>query len=113
MARPKLQLDEEKIEELASYGCTGEEISAVMNCAVSTLYDRFSDSIKKGHERRNCSVRRAQYDSAVNKGNVTMQIWLGKQYLNQREIKTIDVNTITPEQALAILAADAGTDSRN
>jgi hypothetical protein len=30
------------------------------------------------------SIRRQQYKSAEG-GNVTMQIWLGKQYLNQRD----------------------------
>ena len=31
------------------------------------------------------SLRRAQFRAAIEDKNITMQIWLGKQYLGQRE----------------------------
>ena len=111
MGRPKLEIDQAQVEELASIGCTYGEIGAMVGCSPDTLSNRFSDVIKSGHERRNCSLRRAQYDAAVNGKNAAMLIWLGKQFLGQREIKMIDVNTLTPQQALAIIAADAANDS--
>jgi hypothetical protein len=38
------------------------------------------------------SLRRMQYESAT-KGNIAMQIWLGKQYLGQRDNLDQRVNT--------------------
>jgi hypothetical protein len=84
MARPKLDIDERQIEKLASIGCTSEEIASVIGCAVSTLYDRFSETIKRGHSLRNSSLRRKQYERAM-KGSDNMLIWLGKQYLGQKD----------------------------
>ena len=110
MARPKKEIDEKQVATLAKIGCTYAEIAAVVECDASTLTRRFAQVIKSGHEARNASVRRAQYDVGVNKKNPTMLIWLGKQHLGQRERQSIDLNTLTPEQALAILAADSGTE---
>ena len=39
-------------------------------------------------EQGKASLRRMQY-GAANKGNVTMQIWLGKQYLGQNDKQEI------------------------
>jgi hypothetical protein len=41
-------------------------------------------AIKKGRESLKISLRRFQFDSAK-KGKVAMQIWLGKQYLGQKD----------------------------
>jgi len=41
-------------------------------------------AIEKGKEAGQCSLRRLLWKSATN-GNIAMQIWLGKQYLGQRE----------------------------
>ena len=38
----------------------------------------------RGKDEGKASLRRLQYDSAK-KGNVTAQIWLGKQWLNQKD----------------------------
>lgn len=85
MARPRLEIDELQVEKMASIGCSGDEIAAVLGCCRDTLYKRFSTVIKKGHEKRNASVRRSQYDVGVNKKNATMLIWLGKQHLGQAD----------------------------
>ena len=63
MGRPKLELNEETIRELASIQCTMKEIASVMDCSVDTLENRFSDIIKKGQEEgKSCksSLRRRQ-----------------------------------------------------
>lgn len=75
---------------MATIGCTGDEIAAVMGCSRDTIDRRFAELIKKGHEKRNASLRRTQYDVAVNKKNATMLIWLGKQFLGQSD--KIDAN---------------------
>lgn len=80
--RPPKNIDEEMVEKLASIGCTGDEIAAVLDCCRDTLYARFSDSLKKGQNRAKVALRRLQWQSATT-GNITMQIWLGKNMLGQ------------------------------
>lgn len=80
--RPRKSLDVEMIEKLASIGCTIEEIASVVGCCRDTLHRRFSDTLKKGQDTAKVSLRRMQWRSAAT-GNVTMQIWLGKNMLGQ------------------------------
>lgn len=90
--RPPKKIDEEMVEKLASIGCTGDEIAAVLDCCRDTLYARFSDSLKKGQNKAKATLRRLQWQSATS-GNITMQIWLGKNMLgqsNKHEIHAID-----------------------
>lgn len=84
MARPRKQVDEEVIVRLARIGCTVAEIAAVTGCSKDTLERRFAASIEKGREQGRRSLRRMQWKAAKG-GNVTMQIWLGKQLLGQTD----------------------------
>jgi hypothetical protein len=94
--RPPKKIDEEMVEKLASIGCTVEEIASTLGCCRDTLHRRFSDILKKGHNTAKISLRRMQWKSAA-MGNVTMQIWLGKNMLsqsNKHEIQTLDIQRI-------------------
>lgn len=84
MAPQKLKLDEKLIKDLASIHCTMEEIAAMCHCSVDTLERRYAEIIKKGKEEGKSSLRRLQWKSAKG-GSIPMQIWLGKQMLNQRD----------------------------
>jgi len=66
--------------------CTQSEIAEVLGVSLSTLeHDKeFLRIHKKGIEAGKASLRRMQWKSAEG-GNVTSQIWLGKQYLGQRD----------------------------
>ena len=87
IGRPRLQLDEEQIINLAKINCTMKEIASVMKCSVDTLERGFADIIKRGQEEGKTSLRRHMW-IAAEKGNITMQIWLSKQLLGMREPKT-------------------------
>ena len=84
--RPKFVIDYKAVEKLASLMCTQEEIANFLGCSVDTLQrdKEFSGIYKKGMDNGKMSLRRLQYQSAQD-GNVTMQIWLGKQWLGQRD----------------------------
>lgn len=86
MARPKKFIDLELAEKLATIQCTQEEIAVILGVSVATLQrnEEFCSIYKKAKENGKSSLRRMQWKSAE-KGNVTMQIWLGKQYLQQRD----------------------------
>ena len=98
--RPKLILNDsgkKLIEDLARVACTDEEIASVLGVSVDTLqsYDNlesFSECRQKGKEMGKASLRRKQYEVAM-KGNTTMLVWLGKQYLDQRERIEASVGT--------------------
>lgn len=84
--RPKLTIDLEKVKTLAEMFCTQEEIAAVLNMSVDTLLrsKEFCEEYKKGILKAKSTLRSVQFAQAQN--NVTMAIWLGKQYLAQRDI---------------------------
>lgn len=98
MARPKIQIDEQQVFKLAKLQCTHQEIASFFNVSTDTIVRHFADIILKGREIGKTSLRRAQYKYAI-KGNPTLLIWLGKQYLGQTEKieKDTDSNLINQE----------------
>ena len=84
MPAERTDIDPEKVEYLSSIGCTAQEIADFYGIVRSTLYEKFGHLLIKGKHTRNKRLREYQWQAAQ-KGNVTMQIWLGKQYLNQGE----------------------------
>lgn len=95
MGRPKKVIDYDMVLDLASIFCTQEEIATILGVSRKTLNNDklFTQTYKKGIENAKSSLRRTQFKLAQ-KGNVTMAIWLGKQYLGQREPKQeFDIDT--------------------
>lgn len=82
--RPQKAVDEKLIRRAARIGCTSEEIAALCDVSKDTLERRFAAVLKKGREGGKSSLRRMQWKAAKG-GNVTMQIWLGKQLLEQKD----------------------------
>lgn len=84
--RPRFEIDYDLADRLAQIQCTQEEIAAAMGCSVDTLMrdEKFCGIYKSGIENGRTSVRRQQW-KALEEGNTTMLVWLGKQYLGQRE----------------------------
>lgn len=99
MGRPKKEIDQEQFEKLCEMQCTQEEICNWYNVTDKTLTrwcketygSAFSEVFKQKRGRGKISLRRIQWQLAQN--SVPMAIWLGKQYLNQRE----RVDTAPPE----------------
>ena len=84
MGRPPLDIDAEQVKKLAAINCTMIEIASVVGCSVDTLENRFSDVIKEGRAQGRSSLRRHMWE-AVQKGNITMMIWLSKNILGYGE----------------------------
>lgn len=89
--RPMKKLNDvgaEIVRKLAAVMCTEEEIASVLEVSVEVLHNKlndrtFSEYYKSGKEEGKASLRRTQFELA--KKNATMAIWLGKQYLGQRD----------------------------
>lgn len=89
---PLIPIDWEQVDEWLEYGCKGTEIAASLGISTDTLYNRtqsekgvgFSEYALEKRAVGDKLLRELQFKSAK-KGNITMQIWLGKQRLEQKE----------------------------
>jgi hypothetical protein len=84
-----IDIDGELVRKLAAIGCTDAEIAMACNCSETTLKRKAREQLDAGRNRLCQSLRRLQIKTA-RKGNVTMQIWLGKQYLNQKDRQEVE-----------------------
>lgn len=99
MSRPKTEIDWARVDELLVAQCDGAGIASILGIHPNTLYrlceEEFSMSFsaysqqKRGEGRE--LLRAKQYELALS-GDKTMLVWLGKQYLNQREKVDNDVS---------------------
>ena len=82
--------DLEATEKLCRLNCTDAEIAAYFNVCRKTVERERRDNpefdaiIEKGKSYGKLALRRKQVELA-NDGNVTMLIWLGKQYMGQSD----------------------------
>ncbi|MGD8305100.1 MAG: hypothetical protein PVF17_00465 [Ignavibacteria bacterium] len=93
--RPKAKIDWEKVDKLLQAGCFTSEIAAYFGISPDTLYIRcktdhnmeYSIYSQEKKAKGESLLREAQYKNAM-EGNTPMQIWLGKQRLDQRDKPT-------------------------
>lgn len=107
--RPKFEIDYDAVSKLASIMATQEEIATFLGCHRDTLLrdDKFCDIYKKGLDSGKMSLRRAQFKMAQT--NTTMAIWLGKQYLGQRD----NVENIDEEKTKVMIINDVGDEEES
>ncbi len=107
--RPRLSFDLRQVEELGKIQSTQAELAAVLGCGVNTVKDRiakdeeFAAAYERGREAGKSSLRRLQWKAALG-GNITMQIWLGKQYLGQSDRQTVEQTSEEPPVEYVIVA---------
>lgn len=70
-------------------GFTVQFVADYFNVAESTLYRNYSEALRKGYAFRNGCLQAKQFKAAMVDNNVTMQIWLGKQWLDQRDMREV------------------------
>jgi len=110
MARPLAIIDWKKVDQMCAMHCTGEEQAAVLNVDYDTLNAAckreqeccFSDYFKQKSSNGKMSLRRKQYTTAMD-GNTTMLVWLGKNWLGQKDNheevggqQPVSINIINP-----------------
>lgn len=113
--RPPKEFIKNTFEQLCKMQCTTEEIAAAMGFTRSTLYTKVQEAYKSesfktvydelrtgGH----VSLRRAQWESAVKKGNVSMQKFLGEQYLGQASVTRATVEAEIKQDLEAKIRAE-------
>lgn len=98
--RPKFKIDYEMVEKLAGIQCTQQEIASFLGCSVDTLQrdETFCGIYKKGMDNGKMSLRRTQFRLAEK--NPTMALWLGKQYLGQKDNIEVESTQLIKVQEL-------------
>lgn len=104
--RPKKEIDKKQFENLCGLQCTKEEICAWFDVTDKTLdawckrtyKQTFSEVFSQKRGKGKISLRRSQFRLAEK--NANMAIWLGKQYLDQKDnvdIKAQEAITIVDD----------------
>lgn len=101
--RPRKEIDKKIFEGMCRIQCTQEEIADLLECDVNTInawckrtYNQgFSEVFRQNRGKGKVSLRRMQWKTAE-AGNVTMQIWLGKNLLGQTDKQEIEHNGSIP-----------------
>lgn len=94
--RPKIQIDKKAFENMCGIQCTKNEICDILDIDEKTLtrwcketYSMgFSDIYKKKSSKGKISLRRMQFQLAEK--SYAMAIFLGKQYLGQRDVPELE-----------------------
>lgn len=83
--RPRKNIDLEILGNLASIGCTQEEIGSVMGISARTLQRNYAEIIEVNKNKGKASLRKKMWENALKKGNPNMMVWLSKNELNMRD----------------------------
>lgn len=102
MARPRKEIDKTEFEKLCYLQCTQVEICEWFNVTDKTLsnwckrtyHAGFSEVYRQKRAGGKISLRRAQFRLAEK--SAPMAIWLGKQYLGQKD--EVQVSTVEDER---------------
>ena len=84
VGREKRIVPPDEVYKLAEIGCTNKEIAEWFMIKEDTLQYNFCDYLTKARTGMKRRLRAIQLQTAL-QGNVTMLIWLGKQYLGQTD----------------------------
>lgn len=111
--RPKKVIDWVTFDKLCALHCTAEEIASILGISTDTL-DRelkaqgvtFAERYKEKSAHGKISLRRRQYEAAM-KGDRTMMIWLGKQWLNQSEKQEVHSTTVGGQKIIIEIQGDS------
>ena len=102
----------EEIERLRQFSPTDEELAAALEVSAKTIQRKkaqpeFAEAMERGKARRR-TLRRMQTKLA-SEGNATMQIWLGKQLLGQRDLQSQEANGGPTSTQIQLVVMQAGT----
>lgn len=95
--RPKKEINQRQFESLCGLQCTLADIADFFECSEDTIERwckriygaNFADIYKTKSQAGKISLRRSQFKLAEK--SPAMAIWLGKQYLGQREVQGIEL----------------------
>ena len=129
MARPKANIDWDKVDKYLQYQCDGTGIAGLFGIHPDTLYKACEEKYKMGFSAYSAikksegkELLRAKQFAVAMEGDKTMLVWLGKQYLEQKDksdiehsgtaIINISVSKDTEEGLGYILSGEANEETK-
>ena len=111
MSPPRVPINWVDFDKLCAMQCTVLEIAEWFNCSEETIkravkrakHMTFEQYAAAKRTQGHIALRRRQFEVA-NKGNVTMLIWLGKQWLGQRDKTETTTRDLSLEEILREVA---------
>ena len=116
MARPRKDIDGEQFKKLCAIQCTLAEIAGWFDCSEDTIErwckrtfgKGFADTFKTHSQSGKISLRRYQFKLAEK--NAAMAIFLGKQYLGQKDEPDINLASVPDDGFTAAIKGTAADD---
>ena len=115
--RPKANIDWSKVDKYLQAQCDGTGIAGLFGIHPNTLYRAcetdnkisFSNysAIKKAEGKE--LLRAKQFQSAM-EGDKTMQIWLGKQYLGQKDKSDVTSDDVSLQNITVVVNSKENAD---
>ena len=92
VGRPRIELDPKQAKIFGYFRATYDTMAEQIGCHVDTIRaamqdedSEFSKEYKKGFSGMKMKLSEAQIKTAIEEHNPTLLVWLGKQYLNQKD----------------------------
>jgi len=90
--RPRIELDPKQAKIFGYFRATYDTMAEQIGCHVDTIRQamqddksEFSKAYKKGFSGMKMKLSEAQVKTAIEDRNPTLLVWLGKQYLDQKD----------------------------
>lgn len=114
--RPRKEIDPIQFEKLCGLQCTLAEIAGWFQCSEDTIERwckrqyaaTFADAFKRYSQSGKISLRRYQFKIAEK--NAAMAIFLGKQYLGQKDEPDINLASVPDDGFTAAIKGTAESD---
>ena len=92
VGRPRIELDPKQAKIFGYFRATYDTMAEQIGCHVDTIRaamqkedSEFFKAYKKGFSGMKMKLSEAQVKTAIEEHNPTLLVWLGKQYLNQKD----------------------------
>ena len=90
--RPRIELDPKQAKIFGYFRATYDTMAEQIGCHVDTIRaamqdedSEFSKAYKNGFSSMKMKLSEAQVKTAIEEHNSTLLVWLGKQYLDQKD----------------------------
>lgn len=83
---PRLELVPSVLYEMAKNFASYDTLGKIFGVSGAHVQQTYQDLVEQARAEGRKNLHAAQYTSAVTDRNPTMQIWLGKQYLDQKDV---------------------------
>ena len=81
-----IEIDHDALFEAAKTHASYRQLGLIFGIGEMTMRNNFDHIIQEARAHRQKELLTAQFDTAITDRNPTMQIWLGKQYLEQVDV---------------------------